>query len=523
MNDGASFLHQACFYPIESLEKLNEFLEQIKPHFVWNQLGFLTDEGYKNQVFLLMSNDFNASLRLNLPEIECQQAVEQYMINEKVIHRHLQGENITQENLATIDTLISVWKKCKGQSCELNLTEFNDLLSKINENHLEKGRNQPPSAKTLNQVMQDSHGHCMFEGCGERLNHDWLTGRSGNFGYNAHNVGSSQNGPRGILFISELLSDVSSNILLLCDKHHRLIDKVALADYNASKLSRMRDEFIDNVQKLLEGLSYEPVPVFSVLWPVGSYPSSPPALREIAESLSRIRARSKNGRMDIVQNDHSLMKRPERFVRDIDVFVKDAADEILSLSRQNNYKAALFAFGPMPALIGLGALLGNKNEITPMLRYRDGNCWMWPQDNPVETPYNMDYDVEMPASTEVILSIALTAYPQSMKQKAEELGFPQIKIVATEMGNAAIPHPENGNRLKADIQRLLQRLKDKYSVKRLHLLICASNAACVFVGQSFDSHQPEIIVYDFVDGEMQPRLEISTKDERITISKPQSI
>ena len=92
MNDGASFLHQACFYPIESLEKLNEFLEQIKPHFVWNQLGFLTDEGYKNQVFLLMSNDFNASLRLNLPEIECQQAVEQYMINEKMQRSIMRAE-----------------------------------------------------------------------------------------------------------------------------------------------------------------------------------------------------------------------------------------------------------------------------------------------------------------------------------------------------------------------------------------------------------------------------------------------
>jgi hypothetical protein len=47
-------------------------------------------------------------------------------------------------------------------------------------------------------------------------------------------------------------------------------------------------------------------------------------------------------------------------------------------TKRDGYKAALFAFGPMPALIGLGSLLGNKNEFTPMLRYRDSSSWLWP-------------------------------------------------------------------------------------------------------------------------------------------------
>mgnify|MGYP003583738293 CR=1 FL=1 len=47
-------------------------------------------------------------------------------------------------------------------------------------------------------------------------------------------------GERGIPYLSEALSNEPKNILLLCDKHHRLIDKVAAVDYPAPTLALMR-------------------------------------------------------------------------------------------------------------------------------------------------------------------------------------------------------------------------------------------------------------------------------------------
>jgi hypothetical protein len=58
-------------------------------------------------------------------------------------------------------------------------------------------------------------------------------------------------------------------------------------------------------------------------------------------------------------------------------------------TKRDGYKAALFAFGPMPALIGLGSLLGNKNEFTPMLRYRDSSSWLWPHNNVIDPFYEI--------------------------------------------------------------------------------------------------------------------------------------
>ena len=61
------------------------------------------------------------------------------------------------------------------------------------------------------------------------------------------------------------------------------------------------------------------------------------------------------------------------------------------------------------------------------------------------------------------------------------------------------------------MQELLHRLKDAHGVQRVHVLPCASNAACVYWGQSFDSYHPELLVYDFAEkGEcMVPRLRIA--------------
>lgn len=175
----------------------------------------------------------------------------------------------------------------------------------------------------------------------------------------------------------------------------------------------------------------------------------------------------------------------------------------------------------MPALVGLGACLGNKCEITPMLRYRDGSCWMWPQEKKIEKPYEIHWDEkQLSGVNELVLSIAMTNYPDSMKNKLGKLGLPVIQVQAKQMGNAAIPHPHNGLELKTELHTLMQALHDSYAIKRIHLLICASNAVCVFVGQAFDLYQPELLVYDFSDEDMVPRLTIRNVDNKVELSLP---
>ncbi len=107
-----------------------------------------------------------------------------------------------------------------------------------------------------------------------------------------------------------------------------------------------------------------------------------------------------------------------------------------------------------------------------------------------------------------------------MKKTATALGYPEIEIVAKQMGNAAIPHPENGLELKSELHGILKKLHDQFAVKRIHLLICASNAASVFVGQAFDLYQPALFVYDFEGDEMKAKLCVEHVKGKVTLSIP---
>jgi len=85
------------------------------------------------------------------------------------------------------------------------------------------------------------------------------------------------------------------------------------------------------------------------------------------------------------------------------------------------------------------------------------------------------------------------------------------------MGNGALAHPQDGYTFMKDIQKLLHDLKSQHGVTRVHLLPCASNAACVFFGQAFDSHHPDIIVYDFHNKTMVKELIISNEKNKCVI------
>lgn len=521
MTDYANHFHQAEFDPIESLEKLNEFLLRVGTMPSEHKLGVLTDDNGQNQVILLLTPEIQVNLRLNLPEYERNQAFEILGADKGIELRHMQGRRLTVDDLSSLENMIAVWGACSNQSANLTFDEFEAFVIRLLDGRNEKGRGKGFTKPTLDQLRCDSHGFCMFEGCGENLKVDDLTGYLGNYGYNAHNVASSESGPRGIPYLSEYLSDEPNNVLMLCDKHHRLVDKIATVDFNAARLTKMREDFIRNVQKLLEGLSFQPLPVFSILWPIGGHVSSEPDERDIASCLSRIKARIAGSLNILSSNDSSYRRKPENFLKEMHDIVEHEASSIIQQTQRESHKAALFPFGPMPALVGLGACLGNKCEITPMLRYRDGGCWMWPQDQKVEKPYEIKWDEGgLDGAEEATLCVGMTNYTESMKRQAELLGHPTIELLAKQMGNGAIPHPDNGLELKSDLHVLMQMLHDKYAIKKLHVLICASNAVCVFVGQAFDLFQPELLVYDFAGKEMEPRLIIRNKNTKVDLSVP---
>ena len=97
----------------------------------------------------------------------------------------------------------------------------------------------------------------------------------------------------------------------------------------------------------------------------------------------------------------------------------------------------------------------------------------------------------------------LAALPVNLSQRLSSASIPALR--------PAIAHPKDGAEFRQRMQELLHRLRDTHGVRNVHVLPCASNAACVFFGQAFDSYHPELVIYDFAsDGNsMVPRLGIA--------------
>jgi len=80
-----------------------------------------------------------------------------------------------------------------------------------------------------------------------------------NAAYIAHIVAEKPDGPRGDPARSPLLADAIENLMLLCDVHHRLIDREGLAVKRARRGFRIACDH-DQVRALVDQVQIYPAP-----------------------------------------------------------------------------------------------------------------------------------------------------------------------------------------------------------------------------------------------------------------------
>lgn len=511
--------------PMTSLDAVKDYAVAVRALVSWDGVGILMDDGPQAILIVLLDGGVVVSVsRCCVSAAETVDALREY--NEGLVAsvalRCWQGHTMADDQTRNLAELTTIWRDSAGQGTDLADEDWLTLFRNIERETLKKGRSSGITAPTRNQVLLDAHGRCMFEGCGADLSHDPVTHATGNFATLAHNVAASERGTRGVLYLSEELADDPENILLLCDPHHRLVDTVAKTHYPASTLTAMRRRFRETAASLLDGLALEPTPAFCVAWPVHRQRITLPSSQQAARALKPIGARL-DGQLRTVNDNEAVLRTLEG--QDLwpvmSSAVEQTAADILQQTHGERYRAALFAMGLMPSLMALGAKLGNKCEITPMLRYRDSGLWYWPVREPRGEFYSIKgLDRLSNREEEACLLLGLTAIPEMMQATAESLGKSVVSVCAhTEyLGNGALGHPDDGASFRQRMQELLHQLGAAHGVRRVHVLPCASNAACVFFGQAFDSYHPELVIYDFAseEGLMLPRLHVANaKNEAV--------
>lgn len=351
---------QTIHPPFDELALVEAHHKLVSEHIHWSDVGILIDQHIGKQcttlITLLENNLVVSVFRICLTSPEITLAAIRLFSPDKsapIIFRACQGKFFEPQQIQSLYKINLLWRDAESQSIELTVSNELEHIDKIFFKPPETGRGKGFSSGTKRKVYMEAHGRCMFEGCGANLSMDKTTGYEGNYAYLAHNVASAENGPRGIVGMSRYLSDTPSNILLLCDKHHRLVDKIAATDYPAQRLSKMRADFCTTVTNLLNGLSYDPVPALLITWPVQRTSIAAPSNIQINQSMAKMNWRMASaGLMSISDNDSVLKNFPSDQLHPLwPKMIENASEKIFSLIGHNQFRAALFAFGLMPQLI----------------------------------------------------------------------------------------------------------------------------------------------------------------------------
>ena len=94
-----------------------------------------------------------------------------------------------------------------------------------------------------------SVGRCEFPGCNTLVWRDDLTLKEDNFANIAHIVAASPKGPRGDVKKSTALSVSYENLMLVCLKHHKLIDGRNASTYTVEQLKEYKGKHEDRVRR----------------------------------------------------------------------------------------------------------------------------------------------------------------------------------------------------------------------------------------------------------------------------------
>lgn len=328
-------------------------------------------------------------------------------------------------------------------------------------------------------------GRCEYRGCNEDLIGNLIAGREdGKFGFIAHIVADSADGPRGDAIRSPLLARDLSNLMLLCAKHHKGVDVDYLADHPEDVLLEMKAEHEDRIA-IVTGMAQERAAhVLRFAADIGQRDALV-STRSIFMAMPPDRHPAEGRTIDIelVGSDYADHESSYWTVQQDNlrrVFARKVKERI---EQKEIKQLSVFALAPQPLLIELGHLLGDIVPVTVHQRYREPATWRWQAEQPAITFQVGEYSG--PPEAAVALKLALSATVTDDRIRAVLGDDAAIwSLTAENPHNDIMRRPEDLVEFKRHLRRLLDRIKAVHGEKAtINVFPAVPNSAAVEAGR----------------------------------------
>lgn len=304
-------------------------------------------------------------------------------------------------------------------------------------------------------------GRCQYAGCNKPLWLDSLTKFEFNIAYAAHIIADRPGGPRGDKDLSEKLCADLSNLMLLCDEHHRLIDREDVLGHPVErlrKMKRMHEERIELLSSVTEEkrshvllyganigqntalLSWEKAArAMTPTW----YPLERPALE----------LNFRNSSFQDHEDTYWVIEQ-ENLRRQFAQVVKPR------LAHGSVQHLSVFGIAPQPLLMELGRLLSDIPTAEVYQLHREPPDWRW-QDHPADFNYFLDEPADRKQNVAINLSLSANIDNARIHQVlGKEVSIWTIRTSAP--GNDFLKSRQQLSMFRQIFRQLLNRIKAEH-------------------------------------------------------------
>jgi len=285
------------------------------------------------------------------------------------------------------------------------------------------------SSRNQNLLWAISGGRCEYEGCNKVLHTDILTKKMYNSAYVAHIVADEPNGPRGDINRSKSQSDDINNLMLVCDVHHRLIDKVDVAGHPESRILEMKKKHENRIMRLTSIAPELSSEIILYGANIGNH-NSLLSYHSACETIFPDFYPASNDAIELGVKNTALT--------DSTGVYWSAEAENLSLQFNQKVKSRLmqgntchysvFALAPQPLLIKLGVLLNDLHNLRVYQKHREPSTWKWQHASAGITYSLREPTVKNPVPALVFSLSATVTYDRIKKVLGTNVSIWEIKI-----------------------------------------------------------------------------------------------
>lgn len=246
-------------------------------------------------------------------------------------------------------------------------------------------RGKQPREVTKLLVWGRAAGRCQFKNCQKALDHDLIAGKADvNAAYLAHIIASSPNGKRGHKTRSHELSDDASNIMLMCDVHHRIIDgEETWQDHPEKLLLQWKQEHEEWVDLVLSSGPESRSHILQFSAPIGPNETAV-SFDDCADAIMPTRTPAERRPMEIKVRGMHFQDSEETYWTVQPQTLRDGIERNVRgrFEAGDIRRLSIFGLAPIPLLMELGRLVSDISDVDVYERHREPAQWKWPEDGP---------------------------------------------------------------------------------------------------------------------------------------------